>query len=99
MKTHNIRYVSGASQHLCLFLLLAPMNTDVLAAAGLHINTADVCRCVLCCVRLSVCPTERKLLIQTCKHTNGPLCFHARAADAGQPAFCPSCRHPFALLC
>lgn len=38
MKTHNIRYVSGASQHLCLLLLLAPMNTDVLAAAVLHIN-------------------------------------------------------------
>lgn len=100
MKTHNIRYVSGASQHLCLLLLLAPMNTDVLAAAVLHINTADVCRCVVCSVHLSVWPTERKLLIHTCKHTNGPLCSHARArdADAGHSALCPVRRRPFASL-
>lgn len=54
MKMHIIGYVCGASQHLCLLLLLALMNTNVLAAAVLHINTADVCRCGLCSALLSL---------------------------------------------
>lgn len=51
------------------------VNTDVLAAAVLHINTTDVCRCVLCSEYLCVWLNKCNIIIQMANiNFEMPLC-------------------------
>lgn len=65
MKIH-ICYAFNVSQYIYM-PVTAPdtnVNTDVLAAAVLHINTTDVCRCVLCSEYLCVWLNKCNIIIQ-----------------------------------